>query len=797
MRLPLWVLLVCLAFLSQDSYAQFKKKKPKGNSYAKMTKKIEMQLLRNAQKNSQYVNYEQDIIDYSELLKIDSSNASYNFGMAMALYSNFEQPKSTFYFERALRHAKDTIGDAYFFLASGYHLAGNYDRAEKTYQIYYSLLIRKGSFLPKSEEIFLIADIKRRIEMCANGRILTQPSLERDSLINGGRNFYITNVGEGVNSKFDDYGAAFQGDDSMMYFTTRRPGTTGSHVDFDDKYYEDISCSNFSNHKWLTCEKLNRPVNSRKHEAIINVSRDGRRIYFYRSVDQGSFYYADLKPSGAWSKIKPLLDKQEVNTNAWETSFFGFATTVADNELFVVSDRDGGQGGRDIYVSKKKKDGTWGKLENLGPVINTKYDEDGPYITPDGNTMYFSSGGHNSMGGFDLFRSIRVDSVWAQPQNLGAPLNTPGDDVFITFLHNSNRACYSSSGYAKDSTRDMDIYMIDFCTSPNVGAIKGIAQGVSNATVTVTEKESDKEIGKYLVKDGKYIIILPLGKEYAFKFETDSIKPAITNMYVPVQCNPYDIYQEISFKKPGDTLRYTNAFFDIAKATLNAGDTSYGAYLKHVDKALLEDYSVAAVITRIKGTKDTLIETPKDTLHATIALVTDSIRHTTKTTITFKNILFDFNKAIIKDMYKPDLDTVVSYLVKTNPRDKIEVAGHTDSKGSDAYNMALSKRRANVVSVYFVNNGVGKKRMKVVGYGESMPVAPNENKDGSDNPEGRAMNRRTEIVIMNTDLGAVIDDYFEGKNVYVLKEINDLIDPDSPIERLTEKPAANVVNVKH
>ncbi len=732
-----------------------------------------MQLLRKALKNVQYVNYEEDVQDYTELLKIDSTNMSYNFGMAMTLYTNFEEPRSIQFFERAFRHTTDTIGDAYYFLGSAYHLAGNFEKAKKHYEIYNSLLLRHHSFLPKTEEDFLKIDIGRRIVMCDNGMDLKIPSADRDSLINNGKNFIITDVGPGVNSRFDEYGAAFKGDDSVMYFTTRREGTTGSRVDYDDKYYEDICVSYFQDNKWSDCERLAKPVNTRKHEAIINVSKDGKRIYFYKGIDQGTFYYSDLKKDGTWSSLKLLLNKKEVNTNAWETSFYGFATTVADDELFVVSDREGGYGGRDLYVSKKNKEGRWGKLENMGAVINTAYDEDGPYITPDGNTIYFSSSGHNSMGGFDLFRTRRIDGVWDKPQNLGPPLSTPGDDIFITFLHNSNRACYSSSGFAKDSTRDMDIYMIDFCTSPGINAIKGFAKGISTGTITVTDIATDVEIGKYAIKDNKYIIILPLGKEYEFVFQKDSLTSSPTTIYVPSQCLLYDIYQEMTFTKLGDSLYFENAFFDIAKATVNAGDTSYGEFLRKANKSKLENFS--------KSASNIHLITEPDTLNALVATVKDSIRHTTQTTIAFDNALFDFDKSFLKEIYKPNLNKVVGYLVSTNPRDNIEVAGHTDSKGPDAYNLALSKRRADVVANYLTKEGLEKSRMNIMGYGKNKPVAPNTKEDGSDNPEGRAKNRRTEIIILSTDLGAVIDDYFEGKNVYVLKEINELIGPDSAV----------------
>jgi outer membrane protein OmpA-like peptidoglycan-associated protein/tetratricopeptide (TPR) repeat protein len=766
MRWIICFVVICFA-LPSASYSQVRKKQ-KGSSYSKTSKKIEMQLLNKARKNMRYVSFEQDIQDYTELLKIDSINPQYNFGMAIVLYTNFYQPKSIPYFERAFRHSTDTIGDAYYFLASSYHLAGNYKEAEKNYKTYLRLLTRHGTELVKKEETFLKEDVERRIEMCVNGIELDSPSKERKQLINNGKGMVIKDIGKGVNSSFDDYDALFTGTDSMVFFTTRREGTTGSRVDYDDKYYEDICTSKLTEKGWSECEKLNHPVNTKKHEAIVQVSKDGNRIYFYKGVNQGTFFYSDRK-GNSWSKPKILLQKADINSKDWETSFYGFAITVADDEMFVVSDREGGMGGRDIYVSKRLPNKSWGELENLGPVINTKYDEDSPYLTPDGNTMYFSSSGHNSMGGFDIFRSMRVNGKWTEPQNLGTPLNTPGDDIYLTFLHQSDKACYSSSGYAADSSRDMDIYTIEFCDDPAENVIKGYAKGVSSATITVTEKDSAKEIGNFLVENEHYAIKLPLGKKYLFKFVTPEINPAVAEISVPSECKLHDIYQELIFTKVGDSLSYKNAFFDVAKYTLNAGDSSYHQFLSKADMKKFPDYSEVKVITAPKSTIDTM--------HAIVSTVKDSVKHTTETTFSFINILFDFDKSIVKDMYKPDLKKMADYLIKTSPRDNIEIDGHADSKGPDQYNLALSHRRANAVAVDFVSNGVVKKRMKVVGFGESRPAAPNENPDGSDNPEGRAKNRRVEVIILSTDIGAVIDDYFEGKGTYGLKEIKEMIDP--------------------
>ncbi len=888
MRVFCALLFFSFLFTSGDLIAQ--KRKSKGNSYAKVSKRIERQLLNNARKNMEIDQYDDAIKNYSELLKDDSTNVQNNTAMALTLYMNFEQPKAVPYFERALRYTKDTIGDIYYFLANSYHLSYNFEQAEKNYKIYLSLLKRKGSFLPLPENVSLESDVNHRIEMCENGKKMLAES-PKSPVQRKGKKIMITDMGSNINSKYDDYDAVFTGNDSTVFFTTRRQDVTGGRIDFDEKYYEDIYYSKLKKNGWTPSVNIGNPINTKKHEAVISVSSDGNRLYFYKGVNQGTFYYSDLVQdkvpvsppddttgivyriqlgafvrkstnpqfedlqenieikyedglykylSGSylsintahkkkeeflkkgfsdafvvaykgdkrvplskndwietnvcneialskndsnerWSHQRILLPNSEISNKSWETSLFGFAVTVADDELYIVSDRDGGVGGRDIYVSRKMSNGSWGPLEDLGMPVNSAYDEDAPYLTPDGNTLYFSSNGHNSIGGFDVFVSYRIlnTNKWSDPINLGMPINTPGDDIFFSFFHTSERAFYSSSGFAPDSSRDLNNYFIDFCDTLSENTVRGLAKGVAEGTITISDAMTSQEINRFPIVNGKYAMKLKLGRKYNFSFSTKGIEPVHGEFTIPDQCHLYDIYQEINFTKPGDTLKIENAFFDIAKATLNAGDTSYTEFLSKADKKKLSNYMEDNYPTAPQLFEDTI-------KNAVVSTRTDTIRHTTQTTISFYNILFDFDRSIIKEEYKPDLKKISNYLVKTSPRDKVEIDGHADSKGSDIYNLALSTRRATSVAVYFVSNGVVKKRMKVVGYGESKPVAPNENPDGSDNPEGRAKNRRTEVIILSTDLGAVIDDFFDEKKVYSVKEINDLIDPS-----FNSKPAIN------
>ena len=791
-----------------------------GEFASKETKKTEQKLLKSARNEFENGNYKVATEKYTELLKIDSTNPLYNFEQAQTLYNNYRQPQSIPYYEKAIKYSKDTIGEAYFFLANAYHLAGNFDMAAKNYKTYLDILNIFGTDLMEDEESDLKADVKHRIEMCTNGNILSKTPVTNLALKGKSHSFQVVPVGKDVNSDFDDYDAVLSATDSIMYFTSRREGATGGKLDWDDKFFEDIYASSLSRKGWGGSFNIGPPINTKKHEAIIAITPDGKTIYFYKGVKQGTFYFSNLN-GNAWTKPEVLYEKSDMNTSAWETSFFGF--TLAGGELYVVSDREGGIGGRDIYVSKKQSDGAWGPMTNMGTPVNSPYDEDAPFLTEDGKTMYFSSKGHNSMGGFDIFKSERNGDKWSEPVNLGVPINTPGDDVYFLIAHNSDKAFYSSSSHSADSTKDMDIFSIDLCDDIPETVISGLAMGIKSGTISVEEKPGGNQVASFEIKDGRYSVRLQHGKNYKFILNTAGIEPATAEISVPKLCKVYDIYQELSFTQPGQPLVYKNAFFDIKT---EAGKENYSDYLSKSDKSTLTNYSEVSVMTTpivvatattvptattvATGTTTTTASTTTTTAsthttsatttttttastqttaatatttttasthttsatttttttasthttavtptttatastHTTTTTTTSTTGSTTTTTISINNILFDYDKSEIKAEFKSELDKAVEFLKNTNKKAKIEVVGYTDSKGSDEYNLALSKRRANAVANYLATKGISRSRIKTVGYGETKPIASNENPDGSDNPDGRAKNRRTEIVVI-------------------------------------------------
>ena len=835
--------LIIILFFSSHVRTLGQEKRAYGEFIKSPSLKIEKKILKAARKQFNLGNYYEANQKYSELLRIDSTNPMYNLEQAESFYNNYRQPSSIPYYERAIKYSNDTLGEAYYFLATAYHLNGQFDNAQKNYIIYLSRLNVYGTELMKDEENQLKNEIKHKIEMCDNGKLSVKSPNDKIALTSKSHSFLISPLSN-VNTEFDDYDPVLSSNDSIIYFTSRNDSTTGGRIDWDDKYYEDIYVSVLGNKGWEKKFNIGTPVNTKKHEAIISISENGNTIYFYRGIKQGTFYYSnkvndkfDLSnPSfGGWTQPKTLYDKSDINSRSWETNFFGFL--VSGNELYVVSDMEGGMGGRDIFISKKQTDGSWGPLENLGAPINTAFDEDAPFITADGKTMYFSSMGHNSMGGYDVFKSERIGDKWSDPVNLGVPINTPGDDIYFVIAHQRDEAFYSSSSKATDGTKDMDIYRIDLCDDIPFTTISGLATGVSNGHILIAEKETGKEISSIEIINGKYVVKLDHGKNYKFTLLTTEIEPATAEISVPKMCKVHDIYQELAFTKAGQPFVYKNAFFDIKK---EAGSGNYSEFLAKANKNSFSDYSEVSVntipapdasastaanasvasthtttatseipvtstqtTTAISGTtvvtsthtntatsgtivasthtttatseipvtstqtttaiSGTTVGTKQTTTSAsetaasthtvsntsgTTTTTTLTSGGTTTTTILINNILFDYDKSAIKEEFKSELDKAVDFLKNTNKKAKIEVVGHTDSKGGENYNLILSKRRAEAVASYLASKGISRGRIRALGYGETKPIVSNENPDGSDNPEGRAKNRRTEIVVI-------------------------------------------------
>lgn len=324
--------------------------------------------------------------------------------------------------------------DINFRKAAAFQLQGKYDSA----LIYF--LESKGE---EKRDLATLKRIDKRIAECASGK----------ELMKAPRNFIITNLGPQINSEFEDYAPVLTQDEHLMVFTSRRlSGNMSSQKDAEGNYFEDIFFARQESGHWLMAENMGRPVNTPFHDSNLALSGDGKQLYLYTDENAGDMLVSEFV-NGQWEPPKRM--PSPVNTPYHESSV---SVSPDGKRIFVASERPGGRGGSDIYVIEKNQAGQWLPAHNLGLKVNTEWDEDSPFIDSDGQTLYFSSTGHNSMGGYDLFRSKEKEGAWSTPENLGVPINTPGNDSYFVSTYDGKRAYYSSvrdGGFGKE-----DIYLI-------------------------------------------------------------------------------------------------------------------------------------------------------------------------------------------------------------------------------------------------------------------------------------------------------------------------------------------------
>ena len=515
-----------------------------------------------------------------------------------------------------------------------------------------------------------------------------------------------------LNTEFSEYRPKINGDETEMLFTSRRPVNVDDPIDEEGLYFEDIYKTIKINGEWQKPVRLESLINSDSHDACLYISPNGQSMIIYRTSlennNEGGIYQSQLR-NGNWSE--PELMIAEVNSDYWETD----ANISADgNTLFYTSDKPGGQGGRDIWMMKKLPTGEWAKVQNLGAYINTPQDEEGPYLHPDGKTLYFSSKGHKTMGGFDVCMSTLLeDGTWSAPVNLGYPINTPGDDVFY-FPTNDGKHAYFSS-FREGGQGQQDIYVIEIPSFnlKTLAVYKGLAKYstgeiIKDLSITI-DNSKNSTIGNYRPNeaDGDFLFILQPG-------ETFYVEYTLQNLILK---DTIDVPSE-------------GGVFNILKVI-----TVENGLLVMKDAEEIDGQLVAIG-------EETTNNVPDNITDLTDQQVADNLE--TGKSIVLNDLYFIYDKDRLINESKPELTKIINYLNK-NPEVKVILEGHTDFKGEEDYNKNLSQKRSERVKNKLIEAGISSSRISTKGYGENKPIAPNANPDGSDNPEGRQKNRRVEI----------------------------------------------------
>lgn len=352
--------------------------------------------------------------------------------------------------------------DAYFHLATAYHLNEDIDKAEEMYLKFKEVTNKKSELLP-------VTDV--RLKQCALAK----------QHIGNQTDVYLKNIGEAINTEYPEYSPVISLDGSALYFTSRRKWSRDETDQFRDpminQYPEDVYVSYMDDDRnWSKPERLDF-CQPRRNEATIAMVADERTIYLYEdSTGNGDIYYTDFYQA-KFQEIE-WLSMKNINSEYWETHCM---MSHDGNSFYFVSDRPGGYGGRDIYVVKRIDITAWSEPINLGPEINSAHDEDSPFISVDNNTLYFATNGERSMGGFDIMKSsLNTDGSWSAPVNLGYPLNSTNDDLFYTTTVDGRRGYLTS--FRKDGKGEKDIYEIhnDYLGVKDLAILKGKIRTVDN-----------------------------------------------------------------------------------------------------------------------------------------------------------------------------------------------------------------------------------------------------------------------------------------------------------------------------
>ncbi|WP_201979778.1 OmpA family protein [Hymenobacter rubidus] len=529
-----------------------------------------------------------------------------------------------------------------------------------------------------------LPELIRRVTECKNGmQLMAKPT-----------RLFMDNLGPTVNSPEADYNPVVTADETTLFFTSRRAGSQGGEKDPGGSgYTDDIYSTVGGGLAWGPSRNINAPVNTNGADVTVALSADGQRMLLHTEGNMGNLSETRLTAAG-WSKPHEL--GSHINTKYQETS----ASFSADGRyIYYVSDKpEGSLGGKDIY--KAEIDGKTPPV-NLGGSINTPYNEEAVFMASDGKTLYFSSEGHNSMGGYDIFKSVYANGKWGEPENLGWPINTPSDDVFFVTVA-SGRIAYLASN-RPGGFGGKDIYRITLLgdekqpainqedrllstnprpmrqvlpsvtvpvITPDVTLLKGTVTDVATmqpvfATIEVVDNLTGQTINTFqTTASGKYLLSLPAGANYALVLHNDA----------------YLFHSENVSRPP---------------------DAGYAEAVKNIRMQKMEPGS----------------------------------------NIVLNNVFFDPDKAVLRPESTAELDRVRK-LLEDSPKLKLQVSGHTDNVGPPDANQNLSERRAQAIKDYLVQHKISADRLTATGYGGTIPITANTTE------AGRQMNRRVEFKVL-------------------------------------------------
>ena len=625
--------------------------------------------------------------EYLQALVYNSSNPELNYKTGVSAMFSDKKEEAAGFFLKAIELKKDVAGDVLLLTGRALQYSERFTEAIEKFTGYLSLPGKKP------EKNMLLA--RKYIVECNSALSITKDTMR----------ISIENIGPNINSNSDDYSEIFTSNGKTMYFASRREIPKSGTRKSDTKFDENIFTSTLMGGSWMQATLAGKELTTKYCETPLFIDSTGNILYVYTGYENNGDIKVSINKKGIWKK--PARIPFAINTRGSETSF---TISPSGKEIYYVTDKAKGSfGGKDIYYIKKISDSKWSKPQNAGSLINTIYDEEAVRFSKTGDTLWFSSKGHSSIGGFDIFYSVKNKSGdWDTVKNVGYPLNTPWDEIF----------------YYPSPVNDSTFYLV----SNRTGGFGGL--DIYTGRILPTERVIISPAPKpdtVIIRDTILIV-----KEVA-------PPPAIVQE--PVKEAVLYLIGKIKDSETGEPVLAKVDLLDIVSnaviATTASSDVD-GSYRVRLPakKSYMIDLRATGFLSDTRR-----IDVPDNWLKDVYNLNIELIKIKIGKKVVLNNILFETGKSILTAASNVELDRMLN-IMKENAQIKVEISGHTDKTGSEPLNFKLSEARAKAVVEYLAQKGIDRSRMEFRGYGSLQPISDNTT------PKGRAKNRRVEFKIL-------------------------------------------------
>ncbi|SHK49858.1 WD40-like Beta Propeller Repeat [Hymenobacter psychrotolerans DSM 18569] len=524
--------------------------------------------LKTANKFFEQENYRASIPFYEQVLAKEPNNALALFRAGIS-YMSFDKEKASDYIYKAQKLKPKVSKDVEYWLGRVDHLNYNFDEAISHYQAYNATLKQKDT---------------RKSELAQ----LIQHSKNAKVQFNSPKDIFVKNLGPTINTPYSEHSPVISQDDKLLLFTSRSDNMSNIPVADDAKgkkkdknlaadgqYYENIyEATRIDDENWEKPRSLSTVLNGKGHDASIQVFDNDTKLLMYRNDENGDIMYAE-KSGADWTEPKKLNDN--INSKAFESDAY---ITPDGRTIYFSTGKYSEDGTLDIYYSTRQQGGDWGPAKSVGNAINTKYDDDSPFLSKDGKTLYFASRGHNTMGGYDIFKS-EFDSVgnkWGRPENMGYPVNTPDDDTYYRLSPDGSYAYLSS--YRIGGYGEKDIYTINYIKN---AIIRGKVYTRRDSTIipgvelVFSGTQADKTALSYRditkPETGDYQVSVLSGRTYQVALSKDGQNVGTEEFAIPVSTNDSTVINKDFYVDYVDTtgagmFAFKKIYFDTDKYKL-------------------------------------------------------------------------------------------------------------------------------------------------------------------------------------------------------------------------------------